>query len=247
MLKNLAVDIDGVLCNTNFWIHWWHYEFNRKIINYNFIYGGSTYEMEKHYHPKALNSEDLKKMFTTKEFWEQAPAYWGSQVFLKELHKYYKIHIVTNRRWIPELQDITKEWLKKNNLVYDEIHFLKPEEKVEFCKEYHCESIIEDHPYTIEKCSKFMNVCAVSYAHNRHLCNKQNIYMCRDYADIVACLVPGEFDDFTKFESTHSQAPLCRDRPRGWRGKFYRFLFANRESITNIPYRNINKYDKNIK
>ena len=244
-MNNLAIDIDGVLANTDFWIHWWHYVNNKKIINYNFRYSGKTYEMEKHYNPKALSTEELHGIFNNKEFWETIPAFWGSQVFLKELKKYYKIHLLTNRRWIPELPEITKTWLSVNKITYDELHFLKPEEKVQFCKDYHCESIVEDHPYTIEQCSKFMNVCAVRYMHNEHLGQKKNVYLCNSYYDIVCLLSPGEIDDHTKYSYKHSGAPLCRDRPRGWRGRFYRFMWANKDSIINLPHSNIDKYVKN--
>lgn len=83
-----------------------------------------------------------------------------------------------------ENKKIVLEWLKKNDILYDNIIF-SPEDKLDICMENNIDLMIEDSPANINKISKKIPVICYQAGYNE-LCNGENIIKCYSWYDIYA-------------------------------------------------------------
>lgn len=170
---NIGIDIDGVLTN-----------FEREVLDY-----ANKISVEENWPIKVnLNEYDETKAFNWND--EQAEKFWN-----KYLMKYFtetparnfapevidklkkegnKIYLITARNdygmpkeHLGEVQNITKEWLKKQNIKYDEIIFAT--EKLQPCIENKIDVMIEDSPDNIETLSSQIKVIKFDCQYNKHI------------------------------------------------------------------------------
>ncbi len=163
----IGIDIDGVLTNIE--------QFQR--------------EKGKLYFKKELANEkgfDIKEMFNCSSsemmsFWKKyllsysikEPAREGFADVIKELHdEGNHIQIITSRYFTDKddalgivMKNIVKQWLSKNNIVYDEITFCG-EDKSETIKKDNINVMIEDNINNINNLSKITNVIKFNNSYN---------------------------------------------------------------------------------
>lgn len=186
---NIGIDIDGVLTDMGKWIldyaSKYAYENNLgKIIN------PYSYDTDKMF--CWSNEEDYK-------FWEKYLLDYAknekSRVFADEVIKKLsndgnKIYIIT-ARYLSNLETdegklmrkIVINWLKGNNIYYDEIVFTD-EDKREVCINYNIDIMIEDSPENIMQLSKVLpNIICFDNIYNRE-CTSDNIIRCYSWYDI---------------------------------------------------------------
>lgn len=170
----IGVDIDGVLCNLNGYVK----KYFKKYLQKNNV----PYKLNK---PK----EYFYEQFNVDEkyeygFWREASFHYAKNVVMKnqadvvtkKLHKQgHKIIIVTSRLYATEDSDYGKKvkalvlnWLKKNNIYYDEIFFCNEKiRKISVIKEQKIDIMIEDSVRNINELSAVIPVLVFKNPSNR--------------------------------------------------------------------------------
>ena len=172
---NISVDIDGVLV-----------ELERYAIDY-----GSKMCIEENL-PLKINIEEYwegKKFNWTEEqeekFWNKyfvdyitksSPRQFAQEVIEKLRQEGNKIYIITarNEEGLPpeaygKMQELTKEWLKKSNIKYDEIIFAGDKEKKIQCIKNNIDIMIEDSPNNIIDISSEIPIIKYHCNYNRNV------------------------------------------------------------------------------
>lgn len=175
---NIGIDIDGVLT-----------DFERYAIDY-----GTKMCVEKNW---PINIDVSEYMEVNAFEWndEQAELFWDkyfikyltespARAFAPEIieklrQEGNKICLITARHddemteeYYGQMQPLTKEWLKKQNIKYDKIIFKK--EKLQPCIENNIDVMIEDSPENIEKLSKQIKVIKFDCQYNKDV-NNENV------------------------------------------------------------------------
>ena len=88
----------------------------------------------------------------------------------------YIVHQLYNQK-----NNIVEEWLKYNKIYYDKLIFSK--EKLEICKKYNINIMIEDKKENINSISKSIPVICFHENHNKELKSK-NIYRAYSWYDV---------------------------------------------------------------
>lgn len=177
---NIGIDIDGVLL-----------DFEREAVNL-----GTKMSVEENWPIKI----DLNKYWEVEAFgWtqEQADKFWNrylvkyvvesparmfSQEIIEKLQQEENnIYIITARdeygmpqEYYGKMQQLTKDWLNKQNIKYDKLIFAKGEEKLQQCLENNIDVMIEDSPDNIQNISKQIKVIKYDCQYNKEV-NGENI------------------------------------------------------------------------
>lgn len=175
---NIGIDIDGVLT-----------DFERQVTDF-----ATKMSVEEKW-PIDVNVDEylaIDAFNWTKEqtnrFWDrykikyltESPVRTFAPEIIEKLKKEgNKIYLITARHddempkeYYGKMQPITKEWLKKQNIKYDEIIFEK--EKLQPCVENSIDVIIEDSPSNIQNLSSKIKVIKFDCQYNKHV-NNENI------------------------------------------------------------------------
>ena len=146
---------------------------------------------------------DSKEIFEVTE--EQYNQFWKDNLFdysknisirpfaanvINKLKDNNEIYIITARYLTTyenenkeKMQNIVKEWLKLNNVLYDEVIF--SEDKVNVCENLKIDIMIEDKPENILLISSKIPVICYNHPYNEKL-HKDNIIRCHSWYDIYA-------------------------------------------------------------
>lgn len=192
----IGIDIDGVLTNT--------LAFMREE--------GSKFAVQvKEGKMQDPNAYETIKMFgwsreTDKKFWDENIFSYAKNTKIlpdaKESIENIKkqgneIIILTARRFSAQLnrrgtrmRNIVKQWLNKNQIVYDKILFAE-KDKGEYCREYGIDMMIEDCPENIRKLSKDIPVICYHWPYNEKVEGK-NIIKCDDWKEVEECVLSYE-------------------------------------------------------
>ena len=182
----IGIDIDGVLTD---------------VIRYACDYG-SKYFFDK-YGKLDINidSWSLKDMFNVsdeedKECWlkivdnyaiNESARPFAAEIIDKIKNENNEIYIITARsssKWDDvngEMNNILISWLNNNNIKYDKLIVSK--EKLEICKKYNINIMIEDKKENINSISKSIPVICFHENHNKELKSK-NIYRAYSWYDV---------------------------------------------------------------
>ena len=183
----IGIDIDGVLTDEH-----------RFIIDYGTKYfsnKGIPYELHKDIYDSEKIFEVTKEQYN--EFWKQNLLYYSKNISIRpfasevinELKKENnEIYIITARYLTTYenkdkelMQNTAKKWLKDNNVLYDEIIF--SENKLDICKEFNINVMVEDKPENILDISDKIPVICFDHPYNEKIYNN-NIYRCYSWYDI---------------------------------------------------------------
>ncbi len=195
----IGIDIDGVLTDEySFVLDYGTKYFSEKKIKYNL-------------HNDIYDSENIFEVTEKQydEFWDKYIFYYSKNIpirpFASEVIKSLKsagndIYIITSRsfttyenKYKAKMQNIVKEWLDKNNVVYDELIFSR--NKSDICKEKNIDIMIEDKPENISLISKDRLVICYDHPYNNKLTN-ENIIRCYSWFDIYDKII--HFSDIKK-------------------------------------------------
>ena len=172
---NIGIDVDGVLT-----------DLERVTIDY-----GTKMCVEENW-PIEL---DLSEYWEVKTFhWtkEQADKFWNrylvpyvvesparkfaSEIIEKLQQEGNKIYIITARdetgmppEYYGQMQVLTKEWLKNQNIKYNKLIFAKDKEKLQQCLENQVDIMIEDSPNNIQNISSKIKVIKYDCQYNKNV------------------------------------------------------------------------------
>lgn len=175
---NIGIDIDGVLTN-----------YQKEVLDFGTkmcIDEGWPIEIDvsKYHENEIFNwSEEQDIKFWNKyiiEYFKNTPIKnFASEVIAKLRQEGHKIFIITARNeygmpkeYYGQEQEITKQWLEKNNIKYDKIMF--EVEKLEPCIENKIDVMIEDSPSNINELSKHIKVIKFDCQYNKNV-NNENV------------------------------------------------------------------------
>ena len=170
---NIGIDIDGVL--TNFERE--ALDFATKISveeNWPIEVNLSEYDEIKAFNWNEEQAEKFWNKYLIKYFTETPVRNFAPEVIEKLRKEGNKIYLITARNdygmpkeHLGEVQNITKEWLKKQNIKYDEIIFAT--EKLQPCIENKIDVMIEDCPDNIKTLSSQIKVIKFDCQYNKHV------------------------------------------------------------------------------
>ncbi len=188
----IGIDIDGVLTDIERWQldYGSKYFYNKHNINIKNYKGYETIDVFGV--SRELDDEFWKTYFKDYAINVDARKFAG-EVIGKLRKDGNQIYIIPARAsflshsadvmTIEENKHIVIEWLKKNNICYDQIIF-SPEDKLDICKENNIDLMIEDKPKNIEMISTYIPVICF-HANYNDFCNGTNIYRCYSWYDIL--------------------------------------------------------------
>lgn len=183
----IGIDIDGVLTD-----------------EHNYIIDNATKFFYENNISYSVNKKiyDNHKLFNVTEeeyvlFWENyfldyinnIPVRpYAVEVINKLKKERHEIFIITSRpfttyenEYTERMQNIVKDWLKRNNIIYDDLIF--SEDKADKCKELNVNVMIEDKPENIISVSKVIPVICYDQPFNENTFG-DNIYRCYSWYDI---------------------------------------------------------------
>ena len=175
---NIGIDIDGVLTN-----------YERDAIDYGTKMSVEEkwpidIDVSKYLEVNAFkwNKEQSQKFvdkYFVKYLKETPVRTFAPEVIERLKHEGNKIYLITARHdeempqeYYGKIQDLTKQWLKKQNIKYDEIIFKR--EKLQPCIEKKIDVMIEDSPENILNLSKQIKVIKFDCQYNKHI-NNENV------------------------------------------------------------------------
>lgn len=116
----------------------------------------------------------------------------ASEIIRKLKNEGHEIYIIT-ARWLTnrddnigeQMRNIVKDWLNKNDIVYDKLIFSKAdnERKIKEITDNKIDIMVEDSPRNIIELSKIVPVICYNAEYNRN-CNGNNITRCYSWYDI---------------------------------------------------------------
>lgn len=169
----IGVDIDGVLTDEHRFI----IDYGTKFLNDE----GIEYTLHDDIYDNRKIFEINKSQYDA--FWRKYLVYYSENIlirpFASEVIKKLKqenneVYIITSRSFTTyeneyrqQMQNIVKNWLEKNNVVYDEIIFST--NKADICKKMNIDVMIEDKPENILSISKVIPVICYDHPYNKGL------------------------------------------------------------------------------
>lgn len=184
---NIGIDIDGVLTDELKFI----VDYGTKYFENNNI----KYKLHDDIYDSEKTFEVTKEQW--KEFWREHIFDYSKNVPIRPLaaevinklkNENNRIVIITARYYTTYenenkelMQNIVKDWLNKNNVLYDDIIFT--ENKVDTCKQLKIDVMIEDKPENILAISREIPVICYDHPYNESL-SSNNIIRCYNWNGI---------------------------------------------------------------
>ena len=190
---NIGIDIDGVLQNVGDFIFDYgsKYCFNKNI---NFNINDSEYNEKDIFGISSKEAEEFLKTYLVQYVTSYQPRDFAVEVIKKLKENNNNIYIITarNEYGLPDdeegnMQKLTKEWIKKNKIYYDELIFTS-EDKRKVCKENKIDIMIEDSPTNVKELSEIIKVFCYDNPYNRGIEGK-NITRVYSWYDILNKIV----------------------------------------------------------
>ena len=184
---NIAVDLDGVLFDTEFWFMTYASLFNLDVKGGK-VTNKDGFRVQDRYNWKK---EEIKKYIEKYSFQieEQAPVMPFAKEVLRVLSKNNKIFVITGRGfWHKGEEEITLKRLKKEKIKIEKIEF-NHNSKIEACKRYNIDLMIDDYPQVVSelaesgiKCLYFKDLTNESVKH-------KNVTEVRNWGEIAVELI----------------------------------------------------------
>lgn len=186
----IGVDIDGVLINDDDYIlaHGTKFCVEKGL---DFYEDALEYETRKF---AFYNDLKLMEEYRLKYWWDYLenaiPRLYASDILKKLKNEDCEIYIITSRHFTPDdteeglkARELTKSWLHKNNIPYDDIYFVY--DKVEIIEKLRIDVMIEDSPKTIPRFVNYTHVFCYDTRYNAEmkLDNMTRVYSWYDIYD----------------------------------------------------------------
>lgn len=191
----IGIDIDGVLTD----IEQWQIDVGGKFFS---KYDKSVVNNEGYEISEVFDiSDELDNEFWSEYLYEyitkEPSRKFASEVIKKLKNDGNEIYIITARYLTDKnteagkrMRDIVVNWLKEQDIYYDEIVF-SPEDKKENCEKYHIDIMIEDKVDNINKISTTIPVICFHAGYNKN-CKGKNIYRVYNWYDIYNLIGSGK-------------------------------------------------------
>ena len=191
----IGIDIDGVLTDIEQWQldcgGKFFSKFNKSVVNKD------GYEITEIFNV----SNELDSQFWNEYLYEyvtkEPSRKYASEVIKKLKDSGNEIYIITARYLTDRntedgqrMRQIVIDWLKQQNIIYDEIIFA-PEDKLQICLENNIDVMIEDKVANIEKISTRLPVICFHAGYNKY-CENDNIYRAYTWYDIYNLINGGK-------------------------------------------------------
>ena len=190
---NIGIDIDGVLQNVGDFI----FDYGSKYCfdkNINFNITGSEYNEKDIFGISSKEAEKFWKTYLVQYVTSYKPRDFAVEVIKKLKENNNNIYIITarNEYGLPDdeegnMQKLTKEWIEKNKIYYDELIFTS-EDKRKVCKENKIDIMIEDSPTNVRELSEIIRVFCYDKPYNRGI-EGNNITRVYSWYDILNKIV----------------------------------------------------------
>lgn len=186
----VGIDIDGVLTNDDDYILDCAIKFSveNEVSNYVNPY---DYETRKFDWDNSI-LEKYRKEYFGDYVLNEKPRRFASEVINKLKEEGNEIYIITSRHLSTnvgpagdEMRSAIKAWLKKHDIVYDDIYFSG--DKTVQIKELQLDVMIEDSPETIPVFAQYIPILCYDCRYNRHL-KGSNIIRVFSWYDIYSKL-----------------------------------------------------------
>ena len=178
----IGIDIDGVLCNLNGYVH----KYFKKYLEENNI--PYKFDKTKEYFNDQFHVEKDYEI----DFWRAVYLHYAKKVVMKnqanlvthKLHKEgHKLIIVTSRLYSTEdsdfgrkIQELVLQWLEKHKIYYDKIFFCDEKiGKLDVIKEQKIDVMIDDSLRNINEISEIIPVFVFRNSANRKAKGKNKI------------------------------------------------------------------------
>lgn len=185
----IGIDIDGVLTDEHRFIIDNGTKFFNEM-NIPYVFHNDIYDSKEVFEV----TEEQYNLFWDKYLLDYSINFeirpYASEIIKKLNDENNKIFIITARSFTTyenenkeKMQKIVKDWLSKNNVVYNQIIF--SEEKAKVCKKLGIDIMIEDKPENVIAVSKEIPVLCYDHPYNSSLKN-ENIFRCYSWYDIYS-------------------------------------------------------------
>ena len=175
---NIGIDIDGVIADIEPYVFECGakllYEKGRSLENIN----KERYETYEIYGWDRHDEHEFWDRYMI-EYYKNAPTrIYAAEIIRKLKEQGHNIYIIT-ARGISEkdiysyLKDITKEWLKENEIYYDELFFEKDKKKI--IQEYNIDLMIEDYAENIKKLENDCDILVFDCIYNKEITNHKRV------------------------------------------------------------------------
>ena len=191
----IGIDIDGVLTD----IEQWQLDVGGKFFSkYNkSVVNNDGYEITEIFDISNELDDEFWNEYLYEYVTKEPSRKYASEVIKKLKDDGNEIYIVTARYLTDRdtddgkrMREIVVNWLKEQNIYYDEIIF-SPEDKKENCKKYNIDIMIEDKVDNINKISSIIPVICFHAGYNKE-CKGKNIYRVYNWYDIYNLINGGK-------------------------------------------------------
>lgn len=191
----IGIDIDGVLTD----IEQWQLDVGGKFFSkYNkSVVNNDGYEITEIFDISNELDDEFWNEYLYEYATKEPSRKYASEVIKKLKDDGNEIYIVTARYLTDRdtddgkrMREIVVNWLKEQNIYYDEIIF-SPEDKKENCKKYNIDIMIEDKVDNINKISSIIPVICFHAGYNKE-CKGKNIYRVYNWYDIYNLINGGK-------------------------------------------------------
>lgn len=183
----IGIDIDGVLTD----IEQWQLDVGGKFFSrYNkSVVNKDGYEIKEIFDISDGLDDEFWKEYLYEYVTKEPSRKYASEVIKKLKDDGNEIYIVTARYLTDQntadgkkMREIVINWLKEQDIYYDEIVF-SPEDKKENCEKHNIDIMIEDKVDNINKISSIIPVICFHAGYNKE-CEGNNIYRVYSWYDI---------------------------------------------------------------
>lgn len=110
----------------------------------------------------GVTLQDLTDIFMTREFWSHILPFDATIAAMRQLSQTAELYIVTDRRWFPELEDLTAQWLENNKVPHNKLLICKGRLKGMACEQHKISFFIDDNVGNISSVAPYVQ-CAYVY------------------------------------------------------------------------------------
>lgn len=177
---NIGIDIDGVLTNMERIVT----DFATKMCveeNWNISVNASEYDQDKAFNWTKEQTDKFWNKYLVKYVTETPAREFAKEILEKLQQEGNQIYLITarNEEGLPpeyygKMQELTKQWLKSQNIKYDKLIFAQDTEKLQQCLENNVTVMIEDSPTNIKNISKKIKTIKFDCKYNQNV-NNENI------------------------------------------------------------------------
>lgn len=191
----IGIDIDGVLTD----IEQWQLDVGGKFFSKydKSVVNNEGYEISEIFDISNELDDEFWNEYLYEYVTKEPSRKYASEVIKKLKDDGNEIYIVTARYLTDRdtddgkrMRKIVVNWLKEQNIYYDEIIF-SPEDKRENCKKYNIDIMIEDKVDNINKISSIIPVICFHAGYNKE-CKGKNIYRVYNWYDIYNLINGGK-------------------------------------------------------